>query len=122
MASVRPTGNLTTELAFGKLLYAAGVRGYRKHWPILGKPDFAWPGRKVAVFVDGCFWHGCPKCESMPTSNVEFWKTKIENNRQRDQRVTRALRRDGWKVVRIRECCVKNNSSVQRVAALLPRT
>ena len=59
MAAIRSRGNVTTELSLGKLLWAADLRGYRKHWPVAGKPDFAWPGRKVAVFVDGCFWHGC---------------------------------------------------------------
>ena len=55
MAAVRSKGNRTTELPLGRLLWAAGLRGYRKHWPVEGKPDFAWPGLKVAVFVDGCF-------------------------------------------------------------------
>lgn len=119
MAAVRSRGNLTTEVLFGRLLRAAGVRGYRKHWPIQGRPDFAWPARKVALFVDGCFWHGCPKCKAMPTSNAKFWKTKIENNRARDQRVTRVLRREGWKVVRVRECAVKKPSSVRRITAVL---
>jgi DNA mismatch endonuclease (patch repair protein) len=119
MASVHSKGNLTTEILFGKLLRAAGVRGYRKHWRSQGKPDFAWPGRKIAVFVDGCFWHGCTKCKSLPTSNVKFWKDKIENNRRRDRRVTRALHRQGWKVVRIWECCVKRSSSLQRITKLV---
>jgi DNA mismatch endonuclease (patch repair protein) len=119
MASVRPQGNVTTEIALGKLLRAAGIRGYRKHWPVQGKPDFAWPGRKIAVFVDGCFWHGCPTCKSMPTSNVKYWKDKIDNNRRRDRRVTRTLRRQGWKVVRIWECRVKRTASLRRVVKLL---
>ncbi len=118
MASVRSRGNRTTEIAFGKLLWASGLRGYRKHWLILGKPDFAWPGRKIAVFVDGCFWHGCTKCKTLPASNVEFWKTKIETNRRRDVHVTRLLRREGWKVVRIWECCVKRSSSLRRIGDL----
>jgi DNA mismatch endonuclease, patch repair protein len=119
MAAVRSQGNRTTEVAFGQLLWAIGLRGYRKHWPVPGKPDFAWPGRKIAVFVDGCFWHGCTKCRSLPTSNVEFWKNKIETNRRRDRRVTRLLRRQGWKVVRIWECGVKRGSSVRRIAKLI---
>jgi DNA mismatch endonuclease, patch repair protein len=121
MASVRSQGNQTTEVTFGRLLWAAGLRGYRKHWSVAGKPDFAWPGRKVAVFVDGCFWHGCAKCKSLPTSNTAFWRSKIENNRERDRRVTRSLRRQGWKVVRIWECCVKKSSSLRRVANLLQK-
>jgi DNA mismatch endonuclease, patch repair protein len=63
MASVRSRGNRSTEVALGKLLWSAGLRGYRKHWPIEGRPDFAWPQLKIALFVDGCFWHGCPYCK-----------------------------------------------------------
>lgn len=119
MASVRSQGNVTTEIMFGKLLRAAGARGYRKHWPVQGKPDFAWPGRKIAVFVDGCFWHGCPSCNSVPTSNVQFWRDKIDRNRRRDRRNTRDLRRQGWRVVRVWECRVKKATSIQRVIRLL---
>ena len=79
MAAVHSRGNTTTELPLAKLLWAAGLRGYRKHWPVLGKPDFAWPGRKVAVFVDGCFWHGC-RCKYLPRTNTEFWRNKIATN------------------------------------------
>src|SRR5712671_4257527 len=119
MAAIHSRGNTTTELPLAKLLWTTGIRGYRKHWPVPGKPDFAWPGRKIAVFVDGCFWHGCTKCRSVPTSNVEFWKNKIATNRRRDQRVTRLLRSQGWRVVRIWECCVKRNSSLRRIAKLV---
>lgn len=119
MAAVRSEGNRTTEVVLGKLLWAAGFRGYRKHWPVADKPDFAWPARKVAVFVDGCFWHGCARCKSLPTSNVGYWKNKIETNRRRDRRATWLLRRQGWKVVRIRECCAKRPSSLRRIAKLV---
>ncbi len=82
MASIRSRGNGTTELALGKLLRAAGLLGYRKHWPVSGKPDFAWPGRKIAVFVDGCFWHGCTKCKYLPRTNSVFWKEKFAANKK----------------------------------------
>lgn len=116
MASVRSRGNKSTELALGKLLWAANLRGYRKQWPIAGKPDFAWPGRKVAVFVDGCFWHGC-KCKTLPRTNRKFWRTKIENNKKRDRRVTRELRRLGWTVVRVRECAIMREGTMRKIAA-----
>lgn len=103
MAAVRSRGNTTTELPLGKLLWAFGLRGYRKHWKALGKPDFAWPGRKIAVFVDGCFWHGCAKCKYLPRTNVPFWKNKIETNRARDKRVRQVLRIQGWTVLRFWE-------------------
>ena len=115
MAAVRSCGNTTTELPLTKLLWAAGLRGYRKQWPVAGKPDFAWPGRKVAVFVDGCFWHGC-RCKRLPRTNTEFWRNKIETNKRRDRRVSQRLRRNGWFVVRIRECAVRKPSTIARIA------
>jgi DNA mismatch endonuclease (patch repair protein) len=118
MAAIHSRGNTTTELPLGKLLWAAELKGYRKHWRVAGKPDFAWPGRKVAVFVDGCFWHGC-RCKYLPRTNTEFWRNKIETNKRRDRRVTRSLRRDGWKVVRIKECAVRKPATLARIAKLL---
>jgi DNA mismatch endonuclease, patch repair protein len=118
MAAIHSRGNTTTERPLAKLLWAAGLRGYRKYWPVAGKPDFAWPGRKVAVFVDGCFWHGC-RCKYLPRTNTEFWRDKIETNKRRDRRVSRKLRRDGWTVVRIKECAVRKPSSLTRIVKAL---
>src|ERR1700677_2790666 len=111
MAAVRSRGNTTTELPLSKLLWEAGMRGYRKHWPVAGKPDFAWPGRKIAVFVDGCFWHGCT-CKYLPRTNTEFWRNKIEANKRRDRRVVRSLRKDGWTVIRVQECAARKPSTL----------
>jgi DNA mismatch endonuclease (patch repair protein) len=122
MAAVKPFGNKTTEQAMGRLLWEQGLRGYRKHWPVAGKPDFAWPGLKVALFVDGCFWHGCPRCKRTPTSNTAFWDARIGGNRKRDQRVSRSLRRDGWLVIRVWECALRKKSTMERIGtALLAR-
>lgn len=71
--------------------------------PVFGRPDFVFPKQKVCVFVDGCFWHGCPKCCRIPKSNEEFWEMKILGNALRDVMVSGALRRQGWKVLRIWE-------------------
>jgi DNA mismatch endonuclease (patch repair protein) len=120
MAGIRSRGNSTTELALGKLLRAADLKGYRKHWPVAGKPDFAWPGRKVAVFVDGCFWHGCG-CKYLPSTHKAFWRDKIETNKRRDRRVARSLRREGWKVLRIKECAVRKPSTLTRIARAVER-
>jgi len=119
MASVKSRGNKSTELALGSILFAAGMRGYRKHWRVAGRPDFAWPGLKVAVFVDGCFWHGCTKCKYPPRSNRKFWKDKIENNVRRDRRVSRRLRRSGWSVIRVRECAVNREASLRRIIRIV---
>ena len=118
MASVRSRGNATTELRLGKLLWSAGLKGYRKHWHVAGRPDFAWPGRKVAVFVDGCFWHGC-RCKRLPKNNAAFWRKKIEGNRRRDKRISGTLRRQGWKVIRIKECTVLRPSSLCKIASAI---
>ena len=114
MASVRSRDNRTTEATLGRLMWAAGLRGYRKQWPVEGRPDFAWPGLKIAVFVDGCFWHGC-RCKRLPKTNRRFWRNKIERNQHRDLRITRCLRRAGWKVVRVKECQVRRTSTLTAI-------
>src|ERR1700732_3947351 len=122
MASVRSKGNRTTEGLMGKLLWASGLRGYRKHWPVAGKPDFAWPRRKVALFVDGCFWHGCPRCDRPSRSNKTFWKSKIASNRRRDGRVARKLRNDGWSVLRVWECRIGEERTLSRIMRAVSRS
>lgn len=76
-----------------------------KHQPkgVYGNPDFANKRRRIAVFVDGCFWHGCPSCFREPKSNRKFWIPKIRRNKEKDREVNRHLRRGGWKVVRVWE-------------------
>jgi DNA mismatch endonuclease (patch repair protein) len=83
------------------LLKQNKITGWRRHLPLPGKPDFAFPRLKVAVFVDGCFWHGCPRCYTRPKTNRKFWDKKRDDNMARDKRVNRQLRRQGWKVIRI---------------------
>jgi DNA mismatch endonuclease (patch repair protein) len=72
------------------------------------KPDFVFPKLKLAVFVDGCFWHGCPKHATKPANNKEFWRRKLAGNKTRDWVVNRVLRRAGWRVIRIWECDLRN--------------
>ena len=116
MATVRSKGNRTTELALGQLLWASGLRGYRKQWPVDGKPDFAWPALKIAVFVDGCFWHGCTRCKYLPRTHTKFWRDKIETNQRRDRRVSQRLRRAGWIVIRVKECAVFRAGTLSRIS------
>ena len=109
MSKILGKGNAKTEVRFARLMRAGGIRGWRRHLPIPGKPDFAFRNQKLAIFVDGCFWHGCPKCFRLPKQNRAFWKVKIEGNRKRDRSVNAWLRRLGWKVIRIRECQLKHS-------------
>lgn len=119
LSAVRGKGNKTTELRLATALRFFGLKGWRRHLLLPGKPDFAWPKQKVAVFVDGCFWHGCPKCYRAPKHNAEFWQEKIETNRRRDRRVARQLRSRGWSVLRIWECHLPNPTTLTRIRRAL---
>jgi DNA mismatch endonuclease (patch repair protein) len=72
-------------------------------WPLYGRPDFVFPADRLAVFVDGCFWHGCPKHYTRPANNRAFWERKLRANRARDRQVNRELKRLGWRVLRVWE-------------------
>lgn len=103
MSLIRGKGNFGTEQAILQLFRLNKVNGWRRHLPLPGKPDFAFPRQKVAIFVDGCFWHGCPKCYTRPKTNRKFWDKKRADNTARDKRVDRQLREQGWRVIRIWE-------------------
>src|SRR5437016_5002900 len=96
MSRVRSRANKATELALVALLRRYQISRWRRHQPLFGNPDFAFPGAKLALFVDGCFWHCCPKHATTPASNRAFWKRKLAGNKARDRRVNRVLRRRGW--------------------------
>ena len=122
MARVRGAGNASTELRLIAVFRAHHITGWRRGATVIvagrrsegrksqaGKPafkvrpDFVFPARRLAVFVDGCFWHGCPLHATQPKQNAKFWRDKIAQNRTRDARVTRTLRRAGWRVLRVWE-------------------
>lgn len=102
-----------------RLLRAKRITGWRRHLPLTGRPDFAFPSKRVAVFVDGCFWHGCPKHFKAPVSRAEFWREKIESNRRRDRAVSRMLRSSGWAVVRIWEHDLGHAGSARALARIV---
>jgi DNA mismatch endonuclease, patch repair protein len=100
MARIR-SKDTTPELALRHGLYALGVRGYRCHpRHIIGKPDIAFTRWRLAVFVDGCFWHGHPDFFT-PGKSGAYWDTKMERTRERDRRANEALQSEGWAVIRI---------------------
>jgi DNA mismatch endonuclease (patch repair protein) len=94
------------ELLLRKMLWAKGIRGYRCNYKKApGRPDIAFPKKRVAIFVNGCFWHACPYCKlPLPKSNKEFWKAKFEANKKRDKIKISVLKKNGWKVFIIWEC------------------
>lgn len=124
MAAIRSKNNRTTELCFRMALVRSGIKGWETHAEdLVGKPDFFFRKKGIAVFVDGCFWHGCPKCGHYPKTRSSFWKAKILRNKERDKSNRRKLRRKGIKVVSIWEHSLKNeatlNSKVKRIKDLL---
>lgn len=110
------------EVFLRRLLRGAGFPGYRLHWgKVPGRPDIAFPGRRVAIFVNGCYWHRCPNCHpSLPKSNTAFWERKFELNQERDRRKTRELEALGWSVVTVWECELKRAPDI--VVQRLTRT
>ncbi len=103
MSHVRSSGNKTTELAMIKVFKANGLKGWRRKYPIFGKPDFVFPKHRLAIFVDGCFWHGHPERCRIPVSNREYWAKKIARNKIRDKQVTKTLKANRWSVLRFWE-------------------
>lgn len=87
-----------------------GIKGWRRNYPVAGHPDFVFPKLKVAVFVDGCFWHG-HNCRNLkPSNNSEYWEKKIKYNIEHDKKVTASFEKRGWKVLRIWECELKKKN------------
>lgn len=103
MRAVRSRGNKVTELAFVHLLQRHRITGWRRGVRLIGNPDFVFRLARVAVFVDGCFWHGCPRHCRMPKGNRSYWSRKIAGNRARDRQVARRLRATGWRVLHVWE-------------------
>ena len=103
MSLVRARGNKATELVLVRLFRQYQIKGWRRHVALPGRPDFTFRKPRVTIFVDGCFWHCCPKHARIPKSNRAFWRCKFSLNARRDRVVTRILRRMGWRVLRIWE-------------------
>ena len=113
MSRIRSRGNGTTEAALAAVFRELGVTGWRRHVRVPGRlkdgsrfslrPDFVFRSARIAVFVDGCFWHGCPRHGARPSGNRKFWLAKFARNRARDRRDTRRLKSCGWKVLRLWE-------------------
>ena len=116
MSRIRGRGNKKTELALLRLLRKLRIIGWRRHVRMSGNPDFVFREARVAVFVDGCFWHGCPRHGHFPQSNRAFWRNKILRTKERDKRISATLRKNGWTVLRIweHELARKNEAKLER--------
>jgi DNA mismatch endonuclease (patch repair protein) len=112
MAAIRSTGNRATELKLAAIFRAHGITGWRRNQRLPGKPDFVFRTERLAVFVDGCFWHGCRWHCRMPASNCDYWRRKINRNKQHDRTTTKQLRRAGWHVLRFWEHSLRDQDYV----------
>jgi DNA mismatch endonuclease (patch repair protein) len=116
MKAVKSKGNKSTEIKLVEIFKFHDVTGWRRNSNLVGHPDFIFPKKRVAIFADGCFWHG-HNCRNVnPSNNAEYWQNKIKRNKARDKAMTKELNQKGWKVVRIWECEIKKGK-VQKLKA-----
>lgn len=130
MSRIRGRGNERTELTVARFFRRAGIKGWRRHMTVklvssigfasdgtkfksLVRPDFTFPKKRLAVFIDGCFWHGCPRCYRSPKTHKRFWWAKVARNRERDYFQSVALRKSRWRVIRVWECRLRRGLSTQ---------
>lgn len=107
MSKVRSKNNKSTELKLIQIFEENNIKGWRRNYPVKGHPDFVFLDKKIAVFVDGCFWHGHDCRNTRPSDNAEYWQKKRERNIKHDKEVTAMFENRGWTVIRIWECELK---------------
>jgi len=112
MSRIRSNGNYSTEIRFIRLMQQYKISGWRRRSKLPGKPDFLFTKQKLAVFIDGDFWHGNPRKFRIPKTNCDYWSAKIAKNRKRDKTITRLLRKSGWRVLRIWESSLLDAEAV----------
>lgn len=120
MSNIRGRGNLSTERKFIGLLRENHISGWRRRYKLYGHPDFVFPKLRVAVFLDGCFWHMCPQHCRIPDSNRGFWLAKLEGNVKRDADVNEQLSKKGWTVLRIWEHELLKKRRPELLSRILP--
>ena len=119
MSKVKSSGNKSTEETLIKCFHAYGITGWRRHYKVKGHPDFIFPQKRIAVFVDGCFWHGHDCRNTRPSDNADYWQKKQKKNIQHDKEVTTAFEKRGWKVLRIWECELKKKNQDETMKRVL---
>ena len=120
MSKVRSKNNKSTELMLIQIFKENNIKGWRRHYPVKGPPDFVFLDKKIAIFVDGCFWHGHDCRNTRPSDNAEYWNKKRERNMKHDKEVTALFEQRGWTVIRIWECELKNKNRDLLIKKLNP--
>ncbi|MGH7944861.1 MAG: very short patch repair endonuclease [Opitutaceae bacterium] len=121
MARIRSKGNKTTEHRLLLHFKTARIIGWRHGYALPGLPDFVFPSLRLAVFVDGCFWHGCPVHYKRPKTRQKYWDAKVAKNRARDRAIVLLIKRNGWRVVRVWEHEVRKALPARIKSAILKR-
>jgi DNA mismatch endonuclease (patch repair protein) len=113
--------NTKPEKIIRKLLWQHGIKNYRIHYKLPGKPDIVFLKNRIAIFIDGCFWHKCPKCFRKPATRTTFWMKKIWNNLNRDRKNEEILKNSKWKIIRVWEHDIKKNpeKTVKKIMRLI---
>ena len=111
MRAVKSTGNRSTEVRLIELFRKRHITGWRRNYRLYGSPDFVFPRLRLAVFADGCFWHGHECRNTKPAANAKYWDRKIRRNIDRDREVTQELTRRNWRIVRIWECEIRQGAA-----------
>jgi DNA mismatch endonuclease (patch repair protein) len=120
MRKIKSSKNASTELKLISIFKENRIKGWRRGCKVEGNPDFAFKRDKIAVFTDGCFWHGHKCRNTTPKNNVGYWTAKIIRNKKRDKDVTKRLKKNGWQVLRIWECELKNKNRAKLLKKLKP--
>jgi len=110
MSKVHSKGNKSTELKLIQVFKGNGIIGWKRNYPVKGHPDFVFLDKKIAIFVDGCFWHGHDCRNTRPSDNADYWTKKRERNMKHDKEITELFERRGWTVIRIWECELKKKN------------
>jgi DNA mismatch endonuclease (patch repair protein) len=127
MGAIKGKHTKSTERKLRMILVRAKIKGWKLHASNLpGKPDFYFPEHKLVVFVDGCFWHGCPRCGHIPKTNSPFWAAKLKRNTERDRKYKKLLKELGLNVIRIWEHSLKDiheiETTLKKISRALART
>lgn len=110
MKKVRSRNNKSTELKLIQVFRGNSIKGWRRGYPVKGHPDFVFLDKKIAVFVDGCFWHGHDCRNTRPADNADYWTKKRERNMKHDKEITELFEKRGWRVIRVWECELKKKN------------
>lgn len=111
MKSIKSRGNKSTEIKLIHYFKTHNITGWRRNYDVKGHPDFVFIKERIAIFVDGCFWHGHDCRNTRPADNAEYWNNKRQRNIEHDKLITSLFERRGWKVIRIWECELKKKNA-----------